>query len=55
MDNRNKSDTEELSQKEMKNTKGGAAVAVGKEPKLMVDAPAEALVKTPVLPVAKKL
>jgi len=54
MDKRNESDSEELSKKEMKNTKGGAAIAVARE-KLQVDATAESLVKAPapVLPVAK--
>jgi hypothetical protein len=54
MDKRNESDSEELSKKEMKNTKGGAAIAVAKDPKLQVDLPAESLVdEKRVLPVAK--
>jgi hypothetical protein len=53
MDKRNESDSEELSKKEMKNTKGGAAIAVARE-KLQVDAPAESLVEAKrVLPIAK--
>lgn len=47
MDKRNESEREELSKKEMKNTKGGAAIAVAKEPKLKIDAPAESLVEAP--------
>jgi hypothetical protein len=54
MANRTEIDAEVLSKKEMKETKGGAAIAIAKEPKLRLDEPLEPVLKEPALPVADK-